>query len=166
MQIRVTSQSSCLLGAEGGGAKSGGVAKQKSAGNAEKLTQASLQHSAPLPALWQDVATAPYICGTSCWGVAVRQALHPLHAPTGLLPSVRPLRPAHGGLPQQRRKGPAPEGHWNHDCAHHRSSSQLWRQGRCTYACMLENLWGCPPPTPTQTAHVYPACTLLLHVRL
>ena len=56
MQIRVTSQSSCLVGAEGGGAKSGGVTKQKSAGNVGKLTQASLLHSAPLPALWQDVA--------------------------------------------------------------------------------------------------------------
>ena len=75
--------------------------------------------------------------------------------------------------------GTGPEGHWNHDCAHHRSSSQLWRQGRrrCTYACMLEDLWlhqgliiicGCtpPPPTHTRTARVYPACTLLLHVRL
>ena len=45
-----------------GGAKSGGVAKQKSAGNVGKLTQVSLLHSAPLPALWQDVAAAPYIC--------------------------------------------------------------------------------------------------------
>ena len=40
-----------LLIAEGGGAKSGGVAKQKSVGNVGKLTQVSLPHSAPLPAL-------------------------------------------------------------------------------------------------------------------
>ena len=45
-----------LLIAEGGGAKSGGMAKQKSVGNVGKLTQVSLLHSAPLPALgrtWQ-----------------------------------------------------------------------------------------------------------------
>ena len=45
-----------LLIAEGGGDKSGGVAKQKSVGNVGKLTQVSLLHSAPLPALgrtWQ-----------------------------------------------------------------------------------------------------------------
>jgi len=67
MQIRITSQSSCLVGAEGGGAKSGGVAKQKSAGNVGKLSQVSLLHSAPLPALWQDVAAAPYICCCRTW---------------------------------------------------------------------------------------------------
>ena len=55
MQIHATSQSNCLI-VEGGRAKSGGVAKQKSAGNVGKLTQVSLLHSTPLPTLgrmWQ-----------------------------------------------------------------------------------------------------------------
>ena len=52
---------------KGAGAKSGGVAKQKSAGNVGKLSQVSLLHSAPLPALWQDVAAAPYLCCCRTW---------------------------------------------------------------------------------------------------
>ena len=65
--VLLVNQAACLVGAEGGGAKSGGVTKQKSAGNVGKLTQASLLHSAPLPALWQDVAAAPYICCCRTW---------------------------------------------------------------------------------------------------
>ena len=55
MQIHATSQSNCLI-VEGGRAKSGDVAKQKSVGNVGKLTQVSLLHSAPLSTLgrmWQ-----------------------------------------------------------------------------------------------------------------
>ena len=56
MQIRVTSQSSCLVGAEGGGAKSGDVAKQKSAatsGSLARLVCCTVHPCPPFGRTWQ-----------------------------------------------------------------------------------------------------------------